>query len=243
MFRNTLIRFSVIGGFSGLPYCSATVICSIDLPRDTTQSQSAARRCAAAAPCDVLMPGWWPMHGAMRGSLALSTSLSLGPPAWVERMMHVLRVQWPRVPIGIAAAAPETLWLCLPLRRGSAMGFHGNPQARSPTPDFFYSLFFLFYFIFFCKRENFTFPSKRAFLPRDLPPPPPGCRLMSPTAASTHSPSGPATDTLTHQSHWDDPPSSMGTPTPSLPLGPTHAGSAHVPPLLTSPDSSSRKVG
>ena len=78
--------------------------------------------------------------------------------------MHVLRVQWPRVPIGIAAAAPETLWLCLPLRRGSAMGFHGNPQARSPTPDFFYSLFFLFFiFFFFAKEKISRFRQKEPF--------------------------------------------------------------------------------
>lgn len=201
LFRNTLIRFSVIGGFSGLPYCSAIVICSIDLPRDTTRSQSAARRCAAAAPRDALIPGWWPARGAVGGSLALSTSLSLGSLAWVERVMYVLRVQRPWVPIGIAAAAPETLWLwlCLLLRRGSAKGFHGNPQARSPTPDYFI-LFFFFAF----ERENFTFPSKRALPPQVLPPPDPSSRLQANEPHSCHQP----------QPVW----SCHGCPHPSEPL-------------------------
>lgn len=151
-------------------------------------------------------------------------------------------MQRPWVPIGIAAAAPETLWLwlCLLLRRGSAKGFHGNPQARSPTPDYFILFFFLL-----SKEKISRFPQKEPFHHKSSPPPTPpaGCRLMSPTAAISHSLFGPAMDALTHQSHCDDPPSSMGTPASSLPPGSTHAGSTHVPPLLTSPDSSSSRVG
>lgn len=64
-----------------------------------------------------------------------------------------------RTRIGFAAADPETLWLCLLLRRGSAMGFHGNPQARSPTPGF--------------SKAKIFVSVKRAFLLGDPVPPPP----------------------------------------------------------------------
>lgn len=61
--------------------------------------------------------------------------------------------------IGFTTADPETLWLCLLLRRGSAMGFHGNPKAHSPTPGF--------------SKAKIFVSIKRAFLLGDPAPPPP----------------------------------------------------------------------
>lgn len=72
-----------------------------------------------------------------------------------------LRATLPPAParISFATADPETLWLCLLLRRGSAMGFHGNPKACSPTPGF--------------SKAKIFISIKRAFLPGDPAPPPP----------------------------------------------------------------------
>lgn len=122
LFRNTLIRFSVIGGFSGLPYCSAIVICSIDLPRDMTRSQSAARRCAAAAPRDCADPRlvagarghWWligSQHVSVLGFPGLGGAGDVGAPGAAALGAHRHRCCSPGDAVAVAVS-PAATRLC-----------------------------------------------------------------------------------------------------------------------------------